>query len=254
MTRSVDPGGEVKRIYVIIPVLNEQEAIGKVIDGIPREPVEEIVVVDNGSDDYTPLIARMHGAVVIHEPRKGYGHACLAGIRYVSSLSTPASNAPPSNDVLVFMDGDYSDNSEEIEKLLEPIVSENLDLVIGSRILGKREKDAMVSHAYLANRFLGIVLSRVLKERVTDLGPFRAIRLESLKSLQMNERTYGWTVEMITKAKRMGFRVKEIPVSYRKRIGRSKISGNPLVATKAFILILFCLMKYLVLTPIQTGS
>lgn len=235
-------------VFVVIPALNEEEAIGTVIRDIPKWMVKRIIVVDNGSDDKTAEIAGDHGAFVIREPRRGYGWACLAGIEHVLVMVNDMDECNMENVVIVFLDGDRSDHPREMKGLLDPIAKNSADLVIGSRILGEGGYDAMGNHAYFANRLFGLILSRVLRDRITDLGPFRAIRLGSLLPLEMHEKTYGWTMEMIVKAELTGVRVREVPVSYRDRLGTSKISGNPLTSIKAFLLILHTLAKYLVIT------
>jgi glycosyltransferase involved in cell wall biosynthesis len=227
---------------VIIPALNEEKSIGRVICDIPKDLVDEIVVVDNGSSEGTSAIAQKLGAKVIFEPVKGYGNACLAGLNYISSSSL----GHP--DIIVFIDGDYSDFPEEMIKLIEPILDDDYDLVVGSRIAGGIEKNAMPEHAVLANKVISKILSLLLRERVTDLGPFRAIRYQALLSLEMKDKNYGWTVEMIIKATRKGLKIKEVPIRYRKRIGSSKISGSSIASIKAVIVITFSILKYMVMT------
>jgi glycosyltransferase involved in cell wall biosynthesis len=233
---------KVPSIFVIIPALNEEKAIGRVIHDIPKNLVHEIVVVDNGSYDRTSAIAHKLGAKVIFEPVKGYGNACLAGLNYVSSFS----NGHP--DIIVFIDADYSDHPEEMNKLIEPILDEDYDLVVGSRIAGDIEKNAMLVHAMLANKVISKMVSFLLRNRVTDLGPFRAIRYQALLSLDMKDKNYGWTVEMIIKATRKGLKIKEVPIKYRKRIGASKVSGRSITSIKAVIVITFSILKYMIIT------
>jgi glycosyltransferase involved in cell wall biosynthesis len=240
MIKIISMKNKLSRIFVIIPALNEEKAIGRVICDIPKDLVDEIVVVDNGSYDGTSTVARELGAKVIFEPIKGYGNACLAGLNYISSFS----NGHP--DIIVFIDGDHSDYPEEMNKLLEPILDEDYDLVVGSRIAGGIEKDAMPEHAIVANKVISKMVSFLLRNRVTDLGPFRAIRYQALLSLEMQDRNYGWTVEMIIKAVRGGLKVKEVPVKYRKRIGSSKISGRSISSIKAVIVITFSILKYMI--------
>jgi len=243
------------RVFVIIPALNEEDAIGKVIDAIPNRieweaaeemtMVEDVIVVDNGSQDATSDVAEDHGAIVLQEPRQGYGFACMTGIAHVKNLLENQDDQERTREtIIVFMDGDFSDHPEEMELLLEPIVKRGMDFVVGSRILGNREKGSMGLHAYLGNKIFGSILSVILREKVTDLGPFRAIRLSTLMVLGMCEGKYGWTVEMQMKAVKRGFHVSEVPVSYRKRVGSSKVSGNPWVSLKAFLYILYCIIKY----------
>lgn len=217
----------------MIPVLNERESISSVLRAIPPNLPQEIIVIDNGSTDGTPEIAGSHGARVVHEPRRGYGRACLRGIE---QLSDP--------DVVVFLDGDFSDHPEEMPLLVDPIVRNEADLVIGSRRLGKSEKDALPSHARFGNALAGTLIYWFFRHRYTDLGPFRAIRYTSLKSLGMQDRNFGWTVEMQIKAIRKGLRIFEVPVSYRKRIGTSKISGTILGSIKAGTKIIWTILKY----------
>ncbi len=201
-------------VSVIIPALNEEQSIGKVISAIPSW-VDDIVVGDNGSTDRTAEVARTHGARVASEPRRGYGSACLAGM---AALSDP--------DVVVFLDGDFSDHPEEMGLLVDPIVGGEADMVIGSRLLGERQVGALTPQARLGN-WLACLLMRLFWRRTyTDLGPFRAIRHAALEGLRMRDPDYGWTVEMQVKAARRGLRVREVPVSYRRRTGKSKVSGT----------------------------
>lgn len=208
-------------VAVIIPALNEEEAIARVVREIPPL-VSEVIVVDNGSTDQTAERAREAGAHVVREERKGYGYACLRGVE-------EAGNA----DVIVFLDGDYSDFPEEMPLLIEPIAAGRADLVIGSRIKGRREKDAMLPHSFVANILFSLALRLLCGLRVTDIGPFRAIKADQLVSLGMEESTYGWTLEMMIKAAKLKLRVVEVPVSYRRRIGHSKVSGSFWASLKA---------------------
>jgi glycosyltransferase involved in cell wall biosynthesis len=201
-------------IAVIIPALNEERAVGRVVSAIP-DWVDDIVVVDNGSDDRTAEVARRHGARVIEEPRRGYGAACLAGI---SALGEP--------EVVVFLDGDCSDSPREMALLVDPILNDEADLVVGSRVLGQREAGALPVHARFGNRLACGLIALIWKARYTDLGPFRAIRRSTLEALEMKDQDFGWTVEMQVRAAQLAFRVREVPVSYRRRVGRSKISGT----------------------------
>ena len=202
-------------VSVIIPALNEEESIGKVIADIPKTCVEEIIVVDNGSIDRTAEVARAAGARVVQETRKGYGYACLAGIAVL--------NAP---EIVVFLDGDYSDFPSEMSLLIQPILAGDAEMVIGSRIRGAREKGALLPQARFGNVLATFLIRLLFHVQYTDLGPFRAIRHERLLAMDMQDKTFGWTVEMQVKAAKMGLRVCEVPVSYRKRIGQSKITGT----------------------------
>ena len=202
------------RIAIIIPAFNEERSIQHVIEAIPGW-VDDIVVVDNGSTDRTAETAKAHGARVIREPRRGYGSACLAGI---DALDNP--------DVVVFLDGDFSDYPEEMALLVDPLVKNEADMVIGSRVQGKAEKGALTPQQRFGNRLACTLMNLIWRVRFTDLGPFRAVRFSALTGLGMRDRDYGWTVEMQIRAVRYGLRVIEVPVSYRKRIGVSKVSGT----------------------------
>lgn len=204
------------RAALIIPALDEEPAIGQTLDRVPRDLYCAIIVSDNGSRDRTAEIARAHGATVVCEPERGYGAACL---RAISAL-------PPSVEAVVFMDADASDDPAEAVTLLQPIYEGRADLVIGSRTLGQAEKGALEPHQLLGNRLATGIIRAFYGHRYTDLGPFRAIRAEALQKLAMRDRNYGWTIEMQIKALRHKLRVVEVPVSYRRRVGVSKISGN----------------------------
>jgi len=205
------------RIVVIIPALDEERSLPKVLAEIPRSLASEVVVVDNGSRDRTSEVAKAAGATVLSEPRAGYGQACLTGIAHLA-------NAPP--EVVVFVDGDYSDRAAEMVRLVEPILEGRADFVVGSRVLGERERGALAPHARWGNWLATRILHALYGYRFTDLGPFRAIRYETLLALDMQDRDYGWTAEMQAKAARMGVRSIEVPVSYHRRIGKSKITGT----------------------------
>jgi glycosyltransferase involved in cell wall biosynthesis len=204
-------------VVVIIPALNEERSLPRVLADIPRDLTREILVVDNGSRDRTADVAREAGATVVSEPDAGYGQACLTGIKQLRSN-------PP--DVVVFVDGDYSDRPAEMTALVAPILEDRADFVVGSRVLGRREPGALAPHARWGN-WLATWMIRVLYGyRFTDLGPFRAVRYSSLLALDMQDRDYGWTAEMQAKAARAGIRCTEVPVSYHRRIGKSKITGT----------------------------
>ena len=228
------------RVLVIIPAFNEARSIGQVVGDLPGDVVEEIVVVNNASTDETEENARRAGATVVRENRKGYGWACLRGMDYATS-------AQP--DVVVFLDGDYSDHPEEIVNLLAPIQNDTADFVIGSRILGQREPGAMLPQA-IAGNWLACKLMRLFwNGRFTDLGPFRAIRYKHLLALGMEDKTYGWTIEMQIKALKAGLRYVEVPVSYRKRVGVSKITGTVSGTLKASYKILYTIARYAFSSP-----
>lgn len=205
-------------IRVIIPAFNEENAVGKVIQEIPSL-VEEIIVVNNNSNDNTKVVAASHGATVLDEPIQGYGRACLKGMNYVSNLNSPT-------DIIVFLDADYSDFPEELTKVVEPIISENADLVIGSRSTGERARKSMTPQQIFGNWLATFLIKIIYRVEFTDLGPFRAIKWKKLQELKMQDKTYGWTVEMQVKAAKKKFKIKEVPVNYKVRIGKSKVSGT----------------------------
>ncbi len=208
-------------IDVIIPAFNEENAVGKVVQEIPGDLVREIIVCNNGSTDRTAEVARQEGAIVLDQPQKGYGHACLKGIDY---LKKKTANERP--DIVVFLDADYSDYPEEMRLLVKPIISDGMDMVIGSRALGQLERGSMTPQQLFGNWLATSLIRFFYKYEFTDLGPFRAIRYDKLIELDMQDRTYGWTVEMQVKAAKLKYKCTEIPVNYRKRIGFSKVSGT----------------------------
>lgn len=224
------------RISVIIPVFNEQDAIEKVIGDIPKGMVTEVLVVDNGSTDETARLAANMGAKIIPESRKGYGWACLAGM---AAVDRP--------DIVVFLDGDYSDHPNEMTELVAPILTKRAHMVIGSRVLGTREAGALLPQARFGNWLATRLIRWFYKVYYTDLGPFRAIDYPALLQLNMQDKTFGWTVEMQVKAAKLGFKSEEIPVSYRRRIGVSKITGTVSGTIKAGWKILFTIFKYTVI-------
>ena len=226
----------VSRISIIIPAYNEESSIGLVLDALPQEKIHEIIVVDNGSTDATARVAQEHGARVVKEPRKGYGSACLKGI---DELDAP--------DIVVFIDGDFSDFPEEIVLLIRPIETGEKDFVLGSRMILPKSQLALLPQARYGNRLAVFLIKLFFKHEFTDLGPFRAIRYSSLMSIGMKDMDFGWTVEMQIKAVRNGLRIREVPVNYRKRVGISKITGTILGTFRAGTKIIYTIFKYLLL-------
>lgn len=225
-------------ISVIIPAFNEENGVGQVLNELPKEQIRDIVVVNNASTDDTERVAREGGATVLREPVSGYGRACLKGINYLISTK-------PKPDIVVFLDADHSDYPEELMRLVEPIVQEKADLVIGSRVLGQKEKGSMTPQQIFGNWLATRLLKWFYGVKFTDLGPFRAVRFSSLLALDMQDKTYGWTVEMQLKAAKLKMRCVEVPVRYRKRIGFSKISGTVKGTILAGYKILYTIFKYL---------
>ena len=225
-------------IFVIIPAFNEENGVGQVIAEIPKDLVREIIVVNNASTDSTEKIAREAGATVLREETPGYGRACLKGIAYLQSLA-----APP--DIVVFLDADHSDYPEEMKMLVAPILEAKADMVIGSRVLGDKENGSMTPQQIFGNWLATRLLKLFYGVRFTDLGPFRAIRYERLIALKMQDKTYGWTVEMQLKAAKQKLKCVEIPVRYRRRIGFSKISGTVKGTISAGYKILYTIFRYL---------
>jgi glycosyltransferase involved in cell wall biosynthesis len=221
-------------IDVIIPAFNEENAVGRVIAAIPTL-VRQIVVVNNNSNDATKLVARRAGAIVLDEQKQGYGFACLKGMEFLRGN-------PP--EILVFIDADFSDYPEQLKALVQPILKGQADLVIGSRALGVKEKGSMTLPQRFGNRLATYILKRMYGVDFTDLGPFRAVRWDSLMKLDMQDKTYGWTVEMQIKAAKEGLRCQEVPVDYRNRIGVSKVSGTFKGVVGAGYKILYTLWKY----------
>ncbi|SOC79951.1 Glycosyltransferase involved in cell wall bisynthesis [Salinimicrobium sediminis] len=223
-------------IKVIIPAYNEAESIGLVVRDIP-ELVDEVIVVSNNSTDATEENAAQAGATVLRETRKGYGFACLKGMEYIAKL-------PEKPQIIVFLDGDYSDYPQELEKIVEPILKRNVDLVIGARVKRWREKGAMTFPQIFGNWLATSLMKLFFNARFTDLGPFRAIKYEKLLALHMDDKTYGWTVEMQLKALKKDYSYEEVPVHYRNRIGVSKVSGTIKGAFMAGVKILGWIFKY----------
>jgi len=224
------------RINVIIPAYNEEASIGRVIAEIP-DIVEEIIVASNNSNDATETVARDAGATVLNEARRGYGYACLKAMDYIASKAEKP-------DIVVFLDGDYSDYPEELTKIVQPIVENDYDLVIGARRKALREKHSMTPQQVFGNWLASFLMKLFFNAGFTDLGPFRAIKYEKLKLLGMVDKTYGWTVEMQLKAIKKELAYTEVPVRYRKRIGASKVSGTLKGTIFASVKILGWIFKY----------
>lgn len=226
------------RVVVIIPAFNEQESVGCVINDIPKDLVDEIIVVNNASTDLTEENAIKAGATVLKQPIRGYGNACLKGMEYVAAIN-------PQVDIVVFCDADYSDHPEHLAELINPIINDEIDMVIGSRARGKREKGSMTIPQIFGNWLATRLLRLIYRVKFTDLGPFRAIKYNKLLELEMKDKTFGWTVEMQLKAAKKKFKCLEIPVDYRKRIGFSKISGTVKGSIMAGYKVLWTIFKYM---------
>jgi glycosyltransferase involved in cell wall biosynthesis len=221
------------RVSVIIPTHNEAQAIGRVLADLPSDLITEVIVVDSNSNDGTPEIAARMGAHVIHEPRRGYGRACLTGLA--------AANSP---DIVVFLDGDYSDRPSELPILISPIIQGHADITLGSRLGKQRIPAALPWHQAFGNRLAAALIRILYGLKITDLGPFRAGRADLLRTLRLEETTYGWAVEMILKGALNGFRVVEVPVTYYPRIGKSKIGGTLKGSVGAAWFILSLMVRY----------
>jgi glycosyltransferase involved in cell wall biosynthesis len=222
-------------LHIIIPVLNEEAALRVFLPELSPGLRQCCVVVDNGSEDRSAEVAAAHGVRVVREPRRGYGAACLAGI---AALHADA------QDIVIFIDGDASDDVADLPHVVGPLENDTADLVIGSRTLGARERGALTPHARFGNWLAATLILRQTGVRFTDLGPLRAIRYATLQSLAMQDRSYGWTVEMQLKAVQRGLRIREVPVHYRKRVGRSKISGTLGGSLRAGFTILHTIKRY----------
>lgn len=223
-------------IKVIIPAYNEADSIGKVIAAIPKT-VSEVIVVNNNSDDNTPEVASKAGATVLTETNKGYGYACLKGMAYIAEKAE-------ATDIIVFLDGDYSDYPEQLTQIVAPIINDDMDFVVGARVSTLREKGSMTLPQIFGNWLATTLMRLFFGSTFTDLGPFRAIKYEKLMALNMEDKTYGWTVEMQLKALKRKYRYVEIPVKYRNRIGVSKVSGTVKGAIFAGVKILSWIFKY----------
>lgn len=225
-------------IDVIIPAYNEENSVGKVVAALPRDGLRHIIVVNNNSNDATRTAAESAGAIVLDEKKQGYGYACLKGMDFIAQQ-------PQLPDIVVFIDADFSDHPEELPHLIRPIVESDFDLVIGSRSLGKRESGSMTPQQVFGNKLATTLLRWFYGVQYTDLGPFRAVWYSSLMQINMQDKTYGWTVEMQLKAAKLKLRITEVPVNYRKRIGFSKISGTLKGTIKAGYKIIATIFRYL---------
>ena len=225
-------------IKVVIPANNEEQSIDLVVRDIPKDLVSEVVVVNNASADQTSRVAAAAGATVLDEPAPGYGNACLRGIRYLDQEGKRP-------EILVFLDGDYSDYPQEMEQVVAPVLKGGMDLVIGSRTLGRRARGSMTFPQVFGNWLATTLMRLFYGVRFTDLGPFRAIRFDKLLEIKMADQTYGWTVEMQVKAARHQLKITEVPVNYKKRIGVSKVSGTIKGTVMAGYKILWTIFKYL---------
>jgi glycosyltransferase involved in cell wall biosynthesis len=226
------------KIVVIIPAVNEEGSIGKVVDEIPKDLVSHILVCNNGSTDKTKEVAQAAGAIVLDEPQKGYGYACLKGMDYASKMDVKP-------DIICFIDGDYSDYPEEMRLVVAPIIEDDIDMVIGSRALGNKEKGSMTVPQRFGNWLATRMMRLFHRVRYSDLGPFRAIKYDKLMSLGMVDKTYGWTIEMQIKAAKKKLTYKEVAVNYKKRIGSSKVSGTVKGTIGAGYKIIWTIFKYL---------
>ncbi|MBV6440569.1 MAG: putative glycosyltransferase [Saprospiraceae bacterium] len=232
---------EKQTIDVLIPAWNEEKNLPLVLADIPKAWVRQVIVCDNGSTDGTANAAKAAGAMVVSQPERGYGNACLAGMRYLQTQ--PSSEQP---EIVVFLDGDYSDYPDELPKVVAPILNDEKDMVIGSRLLGNMEPDAMTVPQRFGNWLAPLLIRWFYGYRFSDLGPFRAIRWDKLQALRMRDRNFGWTVEMQVKAAKHRLRCAEVPVRYRKRAaGKSKVSGTVRGTILAGWKIVMTIFKYL---------
>ncbi|GCC52144.1 glycosyltransferase family 2 protein [Chryseotalea sanaruensis] len=227
-----------KIVRVIIPAFNEENGVGQVVNEIPKQLVTEVIVVNNNSNDKTSEVAQAAGATVLDEPKAGYGRACLKGMDYLKKIDGKT-------DIVVFLDADHSDYPEEMAMLIQPILDDRADLVIGSRALGNKERGSMTPQQIFGNWLATRLLKLFYNVTFTDLGPFRAIRYDKLLALNMQDKTYGWTVEMQVKAAKQKMRCTELPVRYRKRIGYSKVSGTVKGTVLAGYKIITTIFKYI---------
>jgi glycosyltransferase involved in cell wall biosynthesis len=230
-----------QKIKVIIPAYNEEDSIAKVINDIPTI-VDEIIVISNNSTDKTEENAANAGATVLKESKRGYGYACLKGMDYIASTSL--SDQEKKSTIVVFLDGDYSDYPEQLTELVAPIINDNIDLVIGSRVKELRETGSMTPQQVFGNWLATFLMNIFFGAKFTDLGPFRAIKYQKLLQLKMEDKTYGWTVEMQLKAIKQHFSYIEVPMKYRNRIGISKVSGTLKGSILAGVKILGWIFKY----------
>ena len=226
----------IPRVDVVIPAFNEEDSLPLVLADIPSPPVGRVVVADNASTDLTAQVARDSGAVVVAVARLGYGSACLGALSYLRDHDPP--------DIVVFLDGDFSDHPEELPRVIAPILEDEVDLVVGSRVLGSRQPGALLPQARAGNWIACTLIRFLYGHRFTDLGPFRAMKWKSLEKLKMGDPDFGWTAEMQVKALKRGMKVTEVPVSYRKRVGVSKITGTLRGTVLAGYKILSTVFKY----------
>ncbi len=225
------------KIVVVIPAYNEEQSIGKVVNDIPKEWVSDVIVCSNNSTDSTVKVAKKAGAIVLEEEQKGYGWACMKGINFANQMDVKP-------DIIVFLDGDYSDYPQELPLVIQPIIDNNMDLVIGSRALGEQENGSMTFPQRFGNWLSTRLMHLFYGVKYSDLGPFRAMKFDKLLELNMSEMTFGWTIEMQIKAAKQKMNSCEVPVNYKVRIGESKVSGTVKGAVMAGIKILWSIFKY----------